>query len=132
MILISISIVFNIIVFYFGIKFNMESMIPFMIMGGMLGLYKGVISDSLNSTFNITTFKYTLTKENIYELISSFLLSLSVFNIYIYYDNFNLIDLIGMIVFSLFIYRLLLFNLLKTANSKSTYIWLKVFYNKLL
>ncbi|WGX76908.1 hypothetical protein QJS64_07765 [Paraclostridium bifermentans] len=122
MILISISIVFNIIVFYFGIKFNMESMIPFMIMGGMLGLYKGVISDSLNSTFNITTFKYTLTKENIYELISSFLLSLSVFNIYIYYDNFNLIDLIGMIVFSLFIYRLLLFNLLKTANSKSTYI----------
>lgn len=122
MILISISIVFNIIVFYFSIKFNMESMIPFMIMGGMLGLYKGVISDSLNSTFNITTFKYTLTKENIYELISSFLLSLSVFNIYIYYDNFNLIDLIGMIVFSLFIYRLLLFNLLKTANSKSTYI----------
>lgn len=113
MILISISIVFNIIVFYLGIKFNIEGMMTFMTIGGILGFYKGVISDSLNSTFNITTFKYTLTEENIYELISSFLVSLSVFNIDIYYNKFNLIDFIGMIVFSLFIYRFLLFNLLK-------------------
>ena len=122
MILISISIVFNIIVFYLGIKFNIEGMMTFMTIGEILGFYKGVTSDSLNSTFNITTFKYTLTKENIYELISSFLVSLSVFNIDIYYNKFNSIDFIGMIVFSLFIYRFLLFNLLKKTNSKSTYI----------
>ncbi len=122
MILISISLIFNVIVFYLDNKFNTESVIPFIIMGLSIGIYKSINSDSLKSSFNIKEFKCILNKQHIYELISSFLLSISMYNVDIYYGKFYLIDIPCIILFALFIYRFLLFNLLKTANSKSTYI----------
>lgn len=122
MILISISLIFNVIVFYLDNKFNTEGVIPFIIMGLTVGVYKSINSDSLKGSFNIKEFKYVLNKQHIYELISSFLLSISIYNLDVYYGKFYLIDIPCIIVFALFIYRFLLFNLLKKANSKSIYI----------
>lgn len=119
MILISISLIFNIITLYLDINSNTECIVPFIIIGATLGLYKSMNTNSWKDSFNMGSFKYTLNKQHIYELVSYFLLSLSIYNIDIYNGDFYILDIPCMILFALFMYRFLLFNLLSKESSKS-------------
>jgi hypothetical protein len=115
MILVSIVLIFNVIAFYLNINTNIDGYSVFYIVFSLLVAYKGTHCNNLNEAFNIKCFEFKLNKERFFELISSFLVSLSFSAVDIYYGNFNLIDAIILILYALFIYRFFMFNFFKRA-----------------
>lgn len=109
MFLIILVLIFsNIIV----LKYDVNATLLLLILSGGIGLYKGVISEKLSDIFNITSFKYTLkNKENKLELLGAFLITLIIFRNEVIKIRFRIVDIFGLVICTLFIYRFLFFNL---------------------
>lgn len=108
--LILLGIIFaNILVYYF----NVNSINSTLIIIIFISVYKASISKKFTNIYNIHSFKYTLTNNNILELIGAFFTSLIANKDYLILSNFNIKAILFCILFGLLIYRFMYYNLSK-------------------
>jgi hypothetical protein len=110
-----VSLLFiNILVYKLNIR---SKIIPYFIIF-IICSYKETRNDSIIKTFNINTFSYKVTLNNILELISAYLMAFLLFNEVIRQEKSNLINLVSLVLFGLINYRFLFYNLSEKSTKR--------------
>lgn len=115
-ILILILILSNVLVFFSVINSTLISFI----LALSIGAYRGIIANVFKDVFNLYPFLIKLnSKDNILELIGAFLFSLVIFTDIFIPLKVTVLDILSLVVFTLFLYRFLFYNLTSISNKKS-------------
>jgi flagellar motor component MotA len=99
----------NILVYSYGIS----TIVVLIIIGGCPALYKAFNSERFSDIYNIHSFKFTLTTNNVLELIGAFLVSSIISKSDFISHDFNILTISFFIIAGLVVYRFLFFNLSK-------------------
>lgn len=88
---------------------------------GTVAFYKAYISDNFSDIYNIHSFKFTFTSNNILELVGSILVGTIISSQDIIAHEFNIITISFFIMAVAIVYRLLFFDLSVGTSNKSNH-----------
>lgn len=111
----------RIIFFIFGILFadilvyiyKVNTIVVIIALIGCTTFYKVLISEKFSDIYNIYSFKFTISFNNLFELMGSFLVSIIILESDFAEHNYNIVTISLFIITGLIIYRFLFFNILK-------------------